>query len=106
MASDITSAKCTITPNSGSAVELSFSGTDTSVSSTAQFSAGSYTTSVEIMATATGNNAANSGNSGTQTWVDTDQTVTIADSDQTSSHTMTNSGVSLIVQKCSKYIFS
>ena len=102
LASDITSAKCTITPKSGgSAVELTFSGTDTSVSSTSQFSAGDYTTSVEIKATATGTNSANSGNSGTQTWVDTDQTVTIASADETSSHTMTNSGVSL-----SYYFFS
>ena len=99
LASDITSAKCTITPKSGgSAVELTFSGTDTSVSSTAQFSAGEYTTSVEIKATATGTNSANSGNSGTQTWEDTDQTVTIVAADETSSHTMTNSGVGLSYQ--------
>ena len=100
MASDITSAKCTITPTTGSAVELTFSGTDTTVTSSSQFTAanGPYTTSVQIMATATGSNSANSGNSGTQTWDDTDQTVTITTSDQTSSHTLTNSGVSHLRQ--------
>ena len=91
-ASDISSATCTVNPGS---VVLTFDSSSTSVTSTPQFSAGSYTTSVQLMATTTGSNSANTdpAHSGTQTWDDTDQTVTITTSDQTSSHTMTNSGV-------------
>ena len=78
-ASDITSAKCTITPATGSATELTFSGTDTSVISTSDFSPGSYTTSVTIVANS-------------QTYEDVDQTVVLTTGDKTSSHTLTNTG--------------
>ena len=83
--SKITSATCTITLPDTTTEMLTFSGTDTSVTSTAKYTAGAYMTDVTVITM--------DGTGPTQVDWDVDaQSVTISSNDVTVDHTMTNSG--------------
>ena len=81
--SKITSASCIITLPDTTTESLSFSGTDTSVTSTAKYTSGAYMTDVTVI-TMDGSNQVD--------WDSDAQSVIIVSNDVTVDHTMTNSG--------------